>query len=70
MSADGRGWRAYLVGADENGFGQPETVLIYCPTCCEREFGDQKHALGEVGSKNPARHGNHTRCADSRLSDS
>jgi hypothetical protein len=27
-----RGWRAYLAGEDE--------VVVYCPACAVREFGD------------------------------
>ena len=38
VSDDGRGWRAYLVAAGEDGFGDPETVVVYCPDCAEREF--------------------------------
>ena len=36
VTDDGRGWRAYLVGADAHGFGDPETVVV---DCAEREFG-------------------------------
>ena len=35
-----RGWRGYLVGADDEGFGEPEPLVVYCPACSEREFGD------------------------------
>jgi hypothetical protein len=34
--SDGRGWRGYL--ADAGGGG--EEVLVYCPHCAEKEFGD------------------------------
>ncbi len=33
--------RAYVVaaGAEDDGFGEPETVLVCCPTRSQREFG-------------------------------
>jgi hypothetical protein len=31
------GWRAYLTVADE---GKPEEVVVLCPDCAKREFGD------------------------------
>jgi hypothetical protein len=36
--ADEARWRAYL-GCDET-IDEPAEVVILCPTCAEREFGD------------------------------
>jgi hypothetical protein len=34
-----RGWRAYLSGDPPTiGF---EALIFYCPSCAEREFGDE-----------------------------
>jgi hypothetical protein len=34
---EAHGWRAYLTVADE---GEPEEVVVLCPDCAKREFGD------------------------------
>jgi hypothetical protein len=31
------GWKAYLGGGFE---GEPVEVVVYCPTCAEREVGE------------------------------
>ena len=36
---DERGWQAFLIGPNEDGFGKPETVVVYCPECASEEFG-------------------------------
>jgi hypothetical protein len=33
------GWRAYLV--DLRGEGEPLEVVVLCPDCAEREFGEE-----------------------------
>jgi hypothetical protein len=33
----GRGWRAAIVGDDD---AEHDVVVVYCPDCWEREFGD------------------------------
>jgi hypothetical protein len=35
------GWKAYIGGGYE---GEPLEVLIYCPACAQREFGDGQAA--------------------------
>jgi DNA-directed RNA polymerase subunit N (RpoN/RPB10) len=30
-------WRAYLTVVDED---EPEEVVVYCPDCAKREFGE------------------------------
>jgi hypothetical protein len=37
--AEWRGWRAYLTG-DPSTEGS-EGLVFYCPSCVEREFGDE-----------------------------
>jgi hypothetical protein len=32
------GWRAYLASDDDEGV----EVVVFCPTCAEREFGPQR----------------------------
>jgi hypothetical protein len=36
--ADATGWRAYLV--DLRGEGEPLEVVVLCPECAAREFGE------------------------------
>jgi hypothetical protein len=38
LPADEERWRAYL-GVDEQ-LDTPAEVVLYCPRCAEREFGD------------------------------
>jgi hypothetical protein len=35
--SEARGWRAYLVDADDY---DEDEVLLFCPVCSAREFGD------------------------------
>jgi len=35
--SEARGWRAYLVDADDY---DGDDVLFFCPTCAAREFGE------------------------------
>jgi hypothetical protein len=42
LPADEERWRAYL-GGDE--LDQPAELFFYCPTCAEREFGDELRRL-------------------------
>lgn len=39
LPADEERWRAYL-GDDD--LDEPAEVVLYCPYCAEREFGDAK----------------------------
>jgi hypothetical protein len=41
-----RDWRAFLRAAEP---GESEAVVVYCPSCAEREFGPPRPA----GSSNP-----------------
>ena len=40
-----RGWRALLGLEDDD----TETVVVLCPECAEREFGDERHGDTYLG---------------------
>ena len=35
-----RHWRAYLSRLERNGSEDAKVVVVYCPRCAEREFGN------------------------------
>lgn len=43
-SVTGRHWRAYL--ASDPCEDDPPELVVYCPSCAEREFG----SFGEIGN--------------------
>jgi len=38
-------WRAYLTVVDED---EPAEVVVYCPDCARREFGDDDDLNGRI----------------------
>lgn len=44
-SATGRHWRAYL--ADDPRDDDPPELALYCPSCAEREFGEEFQEVGD-----------------------
>jgi hypothetical protein len=40
-----RRWRAYLTVVEEN---EPTEVVVYCPDCAKREFGDDEDLDGTI----------------------
>jgi hypothetical protein len=41
-ASDARRWRAYFAGDPEIDDPREELVVVYCPECARREFG-QRH---------------------------
>jgi hypothetical protein len=44
-SKETRSWRAYLTVIGEN---EPAEVVVYCPDCAKREFGDDDDLGGKI----------------------
>jgi hypothetical protein len=42
-----RGWKAYLGDADDGG----DELLVFCPGCAEREFGNGWHVSRQIDAE-------------------
>ena len=47
---EARRWRAYLTVVEE---GEPAEVVVYCPDCARREFGDDDDLNGRIATIPP-----------------